>query len=86
MKESSSKEPEKDGDRRLGDEAAAKGKKMSRLDLVSLSMICLAGGGILVRWALVFHPCNEQLWMVPVGLVMLGTPIMVWFAAAASDV
>ncbi|ONK73762.1 uncharacterized protein A4U43_C04F35110 [Asparagus officinalis] len=55
-------------------------KDLSKLDMVSLTAICFTGGGLLVRWAMVFHPTNEQLWMVPVGLVMLGTPIMVLFA------
>ncbi|PKA54223.1 hypothetical protein AXF42_Ash000056 [Apostasia shenzhenica] len=45
---------------------------------------CVAGAGVLGWWAWAFHPANEQLWMVPVGLVMLGTPAVVWFSFVAA--
>ncbi|KAK1273670.1 hypothetical protein QJS04_geneDACA010801 [Acorus gramineus] len=45
----------------------------------------LAGGAVLVWWALEFHRANDQLWMVPVGLVLFSTPIVVWFSVFASD-
>ncbi|KAK1325292.1 hypothetical protein QJS10_CPA01g02517 [Acorus calamus] len=44
----------------------------------------LAGGAVLVWWALEFHRANEQLWMVPVGLILFSTPIVVWFSIFAS--
>jgi hypothetical protein len=45
----------------------------------------LAGAGVLVWWAVVFHPATEQLWMVPVGLVLLGTPLLAWLSLFASS-
>ncbi|XP_066359851.1 uncharacterized protein [Miscanthus floridulus] len=44
----------------------------------------LAGAGVLVWWALAFHPAHQQLWMVPVGLVLLGTPLLAWLSLFAS--
>jgi hypothetical protein len=44
----------------------------------------LAGAGVLVWWALAFHPARQQLWMVPVGLVLLGTPLLAWLSLFAS--
>lgn len=44
----------------------------------------LAGAGVLVWWAVAFHPAHEQLWMVPVGLVLLGTPLVTWLSLFAS--
>ncbi|CAM0870239.1 unnamed protein product [Alopecurus aequalis] len=45
----------------------------------------LAGAGMLVWWAVAFHPTTEQLWMVPVGLVLLGTPLLAWLSLFASS-
>ncbi|KAL5217528.1 hypothetical protein ABZP36_018212 [Zizania latifolia] len=44
----------------------------------------LAGAAVLVWWVVAFHPAHEQLWMVPVGLVLLGTPLITWFSLFAS--
>ncbi|XP_062209081.1 uncharacterized protein LOC133910858 [Phragmites australis] len=44
----------------------------------------LAGAGVLVWWAVAFHPAQEQLWMVPVGLILLGTPLIGWLSLFAS--
>uniref|UniRef100_A0A0D9VP01 Uncharacterized protein n=1 Tax=Leersia perrieri TaxID=77586 RepID=A0A0D9VP01_9ORYZ len=44
----------------------------------------VAGAAVLVWWAVVFHPAHEQLWMVPVGLVLLGTPLVAWLSLFAS--
>lgn len=44
----------------------------------------LAGAGVLVWWAVAFHPAHKQLWMVPVGLVLLGTPLVAWLSMFAS--
>ncbi|CAL4928790.1 unnamed protein product [Urochloa decumbens] len=44
----------------------------------------LAGAGVLVWWAVAFHPAHQQLWMVPVGLVLLGTPLIAWLSLFAS--
>jgi hypothetical protein len=42
--------------------------------------IGLGGAALLVWWVLAFHPANARLWMVPAGLVLLGTPILAWLS------
>ncbi|KAL0923579.1 hypothetical protein M5K25_007640 [Dendrobium thyrsiflorum] len=49
-------------------------------------VICAAGAGILGWWFQAFHASNQKLWMVPVGLIMLATPIVVCFSFAASGI
>ncbi|XP_014752791.1 uncharacterized protein LOC100835806 [Brachypodium distachyon] len=49
-----------------------------------VAAVGMAGAGVLVWWALAFHPAREQLWMVPVGLVLLGTPLLAWLSLFAS--
>jgi hypothetical protein len=49
-----------------------------------IACVGLAGAGVLVWWAVAFHPTHEQLWMVPVGLVLLGTPLIAWLSLFAS--
>nr|CAB3485505.1 unnamed protein product [Digitaria exilis] len=48
--------------------------------LAGLVAVGLGGAALLVWWALAFHPANARLWMVPAGLVLLGTPILAWFS------
>ncbi|GAB2271865.1 hypothetical protein Dimus_006695 [Dionaea muscipula] len=48
-------------------------------------MVSLIGGIILVFWEMDYHPRNSQLWMVPFGLIMFATPVIVWFSAFVSD-
>ncbi|GJN12603.1 hypothetical protein PR202_ga30894 [Eleusine coracana subsp. coracana] len=47
---------------------------------VCLAAVCLAGAALLTWWALAFHPSYGQLWMVPVGLVLACTPVVVCVA------
>ncbi|GJN26668.1 hypothetical protein PR202_gb14617 [Eleusine coracana subsp. coracana] len=51
----------------------------------SLVAVGLGGAALLVWWALAFHPAHARLWMVPAGLVLLGTPVMAWLSLFASD-
>ncbi|KAL5209146.1 hypothetical protein ABZP36_004769 [Zizania latifolia] len=44
----------------------------------------VAGAAVLLWWAVAFRPAHEQLWMVPVGLVLLGTPLVAWLSLFAS--
>ena len=48
-----------------------------------MSMI---GGLMLVWWDLEYHPTNSELWMVPFGLILMVTPLIVWFSAFISDI
>ncbi|CAL5015320.1 unnamed protein product [Urochloa decumbens] len=52
--------------------------------LAGLVAVGLGGAALLVWWALAFHPANARLWMVPAGLVLLGTPVMAWLSLLAS--
>ncbi|WOL13070.1 hypothetical protein Cni_G21839 [Canna indica] len=49
-----------------------------------LLLIILLGIGLLVWWSVVFHPDNERLWMVPLSLVMVGTPLIVCLSVYCS--
>ncbi|KAF7090448.1 hypothetical protein CFC21_093196 [Triticum aestivum] len=44
----------------------------------------LGGVALLVWWAVAFHRANARLWMVPAGLVLLGTPLVAWLSVLAS--
>ncbi|KAG5566075.1 hypothetical protein RHGRI_001869 [Rhododendron griersonianum] len=41
---------------------------------------------ILVVWELKFHQTNTQLWMVPVGLINLVTPVIVSVSSFVTDI
>ncbi|KAH7664648.1 hypothetical protein IHE45_14G133300 [Dioscorea alata] len=59
-------------------------KRLSFIFASLCALLSVLGAGLLLRWAVAFHRHNEQLWMVPVGLVMLCTPIVVSFSFFAS--
>ncbi|KAH0456239.1 hypothetical protein IEQ34_014146 [Dendrobium chrysotoxum] len=46
----------------------------------------LAGCALLLWWAVKFHPSNENMWMVPLCLIMVGTPIIICISFLADDV
>ncbi|GMH21768.1 hypothetical protein Nepgr_023610 [Nepenthes gracilis] len=48
-------------------------------------LVSMAGGVILVYWELDYHPTNSELWMVPCGLIMFATPVIIWFSSVVSD-
>ncbi|CAN6235996.1 unnamed protein product [Urochloa humidicola] len=52
--------------------------------LAGLVAVGLGGAALLVWWALAFHPANARLWMVPAGLVLLGTSVVAWLSLLAS--
>ncbi|KAH0465856.1 hypothetical protein IEQ34_005959 [Dendrobium chrysotoxum] len=43
------------------------------------------GGGILAWWFLSFHRENQRLWMVPLGLVVLGAPLLACLSISFSQ-
>jgi hypothetical protein len=47
---------------------------------VCLAAAAVAGAALLAWWAVAFHPTYAHLWMVPVGLVLAGTPPVVCLA------
>ncbi|KAI3444357.1 hypothetical protein Pfo_001022 [Paulownia fortunei] len=47
--------------------------------------LSLVGGLILAWWELNYHPTNDQQWMVPLGLILFVTPVIVWLAIFISD-
>ncbi|KAF8765373.1 hypothetical protein HU200_008516 [Digitaria exilis] len=55
--------------------------------VTGMSLLAVAGlGGValLAWWTLAFRRDNAMLWMVPAGLVLLGTPLLAWFSVLAS--
>ncbi|KAK6777296.1 hypothetical protein RDI58_024013 [Solanum bulbocastanum] len=40
----------------------------------------MGGGVILTWWSSKFHTSNRQLWMVPLGLILVVTPIIICLA------
>ncbi|GMI66739.1 hypothetical protein HRI_000343200 [Hibiscus trionum] len=49
-------------------------------------LVSLAGGLLLGWWEYEYHPENRQLWMVPFGLILFSTPVIIWFAIFVSDI
>ncbi|KAF7826238.1 putative ATP-synthase-associated protein [Senna tora] len=52
--------------------------------LVSM-VLSITGGCVLGWWVYKYHAANRELWMVPFGLILLLTPIVVWFSLIVSD-
>ncbi|KAK0580690.1 hypothetical protein LWI29_005109 [Acer saccharum] len=74
-------------------EAKQQGGSQSSQETTKTCMVCLwsllvslTGGLILGFWEYHYHQTNSQLWMIPFSLIMLVTPVMVWFAVLVSDV
>ncbi|XP_042437532.1 uncharacterized protein LOC122023476 [Zingiber officinale] len=67
------------------DPAAEEDRSLPAASNACLALTGLAGVGILAWWGVVFHPSNSQLWMVPVGLIMVGTPLFVCLSLSASS-
>ncbi|XVF72959.1 hypothetical protein PTKIN_Ptkin12aG0162200 [Pterospermum kingtungense] len=49
-------------------------------------LVSLAGALLLAYWEYEYHPTNSQLWMVPFGLILFVTPLIIWFAIFVSDI
>lgn len=54
-------------------------------DFAGSVIISLIGGLILSYWEFKYHGSNSELWMVPVGLIMFFTPVIVWSSVAVSE-
>ncbi|KHN06351.1 hypothetical protein D0Y65_016949 [Glycine soja] len=52
---------------------------------ISSLLISIIGGSMLGWWLHKYHPTNRQLWMVPFGLILLLTPVIVWLSLIISD-
>jgi len=56
---------------------------------VTASLLAAAGLGggalLLAWWAVAFHRENAMLWMVPAGLVLLGTPLIAWLSVLVAS-
>lgn len=48
--------------------------------------ISMVGGVMLTCWEMKYHQSNSQLWMVPFGLILLATPVVVWLSIFVSDI
>ena len=77
------------GDRRQGDDPAAACRREAAAAVVAvdvcLTAAAMAGAALLAWWAVAFHPSYAQLWMVPLGLVLAGTPPVVCLALRFSS-
>ncbi|XWS76822.1 hypothetical protein CRYUN_Cryun01aG0210500 [Craigia yunnanensis] len=49
-------------------------------------LVSLTGGLMLAWWEYEYHPTNRQLWMVPFGLILFATPLIIWFAIFVSGI
>ncbi|KAM6600124.1 hypothetical protein CsatA_019733 [Cannabis sativa] len=47
-------------------------------------LVSLGGGLILAWWESEYHADNRQLWMVPFGLILLTTPLIIWVSLVFS--
>ncbi|KAK7292860.1 hypothetical protein RJT34_15715 [Clitoria ternatea] len=60
--------------------------KPYNLIICIMSLLISIGGGCLLGWWLhKYHPTNRQLWMVPFGLIVFLTPLIVCFSLFFSD-
>lgn len=55
-------------------------KKKYWIGCFGLFIVSMGGGVILAWWNSKFHSSNGQLWLVPLGLILLITPIIICFA------
>ncbi|KAI9093889.1 hypothetical protein K1719_026887 [Acacia pycnantha] len=52
---------------------------------LQLDGIHVAGGSVLVWWNVKYRSENSELWMVPFGLILFLTPMVIWFSLIVSD-
>uniref|UniRef100_A0A7N0US46 Uncharacterized protein n=1 Tax=Kalanchoe fedtschenkoi TaxID=63787 RepID=A0A7N0US46_KALFE len=79
------KNPEVGGEGTCSFGQRCKGLKMF-LVWLCLVLSSVAGGIVLMCWELRYHPSYTQLWMVPCGLILFGTPMILWFSVVVSDI
>ena len=60
-------------------------RKIMKKALLGSVVIGLVGGLILSYWELQYHDLNSELWMVPVGLILFFTPLIVWSSVAVAE-
>ncbi|KAF5743884.1 hypothetical protein HS088_TW08G00472 [Tripterygium wilfordii] len=50
-----------------------------------LFCVSIAGGLVLGWWEHEYHPTNSHQWMVPLGLILFITPVLIWLAVFTSE-
>lgn len=60
-------------------------RKIMKKAFLGSVLISLIGGVLLSCWEFKFHDTNSELWMVPVGLILFFTPVIVWSSVAVSE-
>lgn len=60
--------------------------KTSRAACFVSILVSVAGGLLLGWWEYQYHPTYSQLWMVPFGLILFATPVIVWFSVVISHI
>ncbi|CAN8295925.1 unnamed protein product [Cochlearia groenlandica] len=67
-------------------EKKKKGLVMSSLMFVLYSMIVIMFGALVITyWHYKYHPTNSNLWMVPIGLILVATPSFLSLSVLISD-
>lgn len=67
-------------------EKTEKKSTMSSMAFFLYSMIVIMCGGLfLTYWFNKYHPTNSNLWMVPLGLLFLVTPVFLSLSVLISD-
>jgi hypothetical protein len=68
--------------------AAAKRPPPAAAAVTTISLLAaaagLGGAALLAWWAVSFRRAGLMLWMVPAGLVLVGTPLLAWLSVVAS--
>ncbi|KAK4267060.1 hypothetical protein QN277_023899 [Acacia crassicarpa] len=49
------------------------------------ALISVAGGFVLMWWNIKYRSEDSELWMVPFGLILFLTPMVIWFSLLVSD-
>ncbi|XP_020588977.1 uncharacterized protein LOC110030554 [Phalaenopsis equestris] len=65
-------------------EEGCEGKKIPVAVILLFLLSTVAGALLLIWWSLKFQESKDQLWMVPVSFVFLGSPVVSGFSFFAS--
>lgn len=68
------------------DNAGYKTMKRTMINCFGSFCLSMAGGLMLGSWELYNRPTNERQWMVPLGLILLVTPLIVWLSIFVSEI
>ncbi|KAI4355294.1 hypothetical protein L6164_004083 [Bauhinia variegata] len=70
---------------RKGEENEDKENHKTSMVYLMILLFCITGGLVFGWWLYKYHPTDRHLWMVPFGLVLLITPIIICFSLLVPD-